>query len=129
VKARRIAHRLHRFRATAAASGRRRYQIFAEESVPQVAAAPSVRRPRRLAAALAAAVVFVGAASLGACYQDPEERIAQQQLLQDMTDAVNQLGMQVADLQAAVDSLGAIVAKHDTAVYRMANVTGVPYVR
>jgi uncharacterized protein YlxW (UPF0749 family) len=72
---------------------------------------------------------LIGAATLGACYQDPEERIAQQQLLQDMTDAVNQLGMQVADLQAAVDSLGAIVAKHDTAVYRMANVTGVPYAR
>jgi hypothetical protein len=75
----------------------------------------------------AAAVALVAAALLGGCYQDPEERIAQQQLLQDMTDAVNQMGMQVAELQAAVDSLGAIVAKHDTAVYRMANVTGVPY--
>lgn len=73
--------------------------------------------------------VFAAAALIGACYQDPEERIAQQQLMQDMTDAVNQMGMQVAELQATVDSLGAIVARHDTAVYRMANVTGVPYVQ
>ena len=66
-------------------------------------------------------------AALAGCYQDPEERIAQEQLMQDMTDAVNQLGMQVSELQASVDSLRLIIAKHDTAVYRMANVTGVPY--
>ena len=66
---------------------------------------------------------------MGGCYQDPEERIAQQQLMQDMTDVVNQLGMQVSDLQATLDSVRAIVAKQDTAIYRMANVTGVPYQR
>ena len=74
-------------------------------------------------------IALVAALLLGACYQDPEERIAQQQLMQDMTDAVNQMGMQMAELQATVDSLKTIVAKQDTAVYRMANVTGVPYVR
>lgn len=68
-------------------------------------------------------------AALAGCYQDPEERIAEQQLLQDMTDAVNQLGMQVSELQGTVDSMRAIVAKQDTAIYRMANVTGVPYQR
>lgn len=66
---------------------------------------------------------------LGGCYQDPEERIAEQQLIQDMTDAVNQLGMQVSELQATVDSMRMVVAKQDTAIYRMANVTGVPYQR
>jgi prefoldin subunit 5 len=49
--------------------------------------------------------------------------------MQDMTDVVNELGMQVSELQASIDSLRTIVAKHDTAVYRMANVTGVPYTR
>ena len=49
--------------------------------------------------------------------------------MQDMTDAVNQMGLQVAELQAAVDSLRLVVAKQDTAIYRMANVTGVPYER
>jgi len=46
-----------------------------------------------------------------------------------MTDAVNQMGMQLAEMQATVDSLRVIVAKQDTAIYRMANVTGVPYSR
>lgn len=66
---------------------------------------------------------------LGGCYQDPEERIAEQQLMQDMTDAVNQIGMQMSELQATVDSLRFIIAKQDTAIFRMANVTGVPYAR
>ncbi len=85
---------------------------------------PASRRRRALllAACLAAPLAT-------ACYQDPEQQIAEQQLLQDLGDAVNQLGTQVAELQATVDSLQGIIAKHDTAVYRMANVTGVPYAR
>lgn len=74
-------------------------------------------------------VLLVALISLGACYQDPEEQIAQQQLMQDMSDVVNQMGLQVAEMQGSLDSLKALVAKQDTAIYRMANVTGVPYVR
>lgn len=72
---------------------------------------------------------LIAIAAIAGCYQDPEEQIAAQQLMQDMTDAVNQLGMQVSELQATVDSMRLIVAKQDTAIYRMANVTGVPYPR
>ena len=90
--------------------------------MPLVRPSSSLRLRRALLAGFAAVAV-------AGCYQDPEERIAEQQLMQDMTDAVNQLGMQVAEMQATVDSLRTIIAKHDTAVYRMANVTGVPYVR
>lgn len=75
------------------------------------------------------ALVFCAAATLGACYQDPEQQIAQQQMMLDMGDAVNDIGLQLADLQATLDSLRAIVAKQDTAIYRMANITGVPYQR
>ena len=82
-------------------------------------------RPSRVAA-LALAVTLAGS---GACYQDPEVIIAQQQLMTDMSDAINEIGLQIADLNAAVDSLSAVVAKQDTAIYRMANVTGVPYQR
>ncbi|MBX3132377.1 MAG: hypothetical protein KF689_03165 [Gemmatimonadaceae bacterium] len=79
---------------------------------------------------LARLAIFAAAATaLGACYQDPEQQIAQQQMMLDMSDAVNDIGLQLADLQAKVDSLRGVIAKQDTAIYRMANITGVPYVR
>lgn len=78
-----------------------------------------------LAPLLLAIAVAVGAA----CYQDPEQQIAEQQMLTDMSDAINQMGLQIAELTAVVDSMRMVIAKHDTAVYRMANVTGVPYTR
>lgn len=65
----------------------------------------------------------------GACYQDPEQAIAQEQAMTDLGDAVNQLSLQMAELTAEVDSLKLVIARQDTAVYRMANVTGVPYQR
>lgn len=74
-------------------------------------------------------LLLLAIAALGACYQDPEEQMAQQQLMQDMSDVVNQMGLQVAEMQGTLDSLKGLVAKQDTAIYRMANVTGVPYVR
>lgn len=87
-----------------------------------------MRRGPRLSrvAAVALAATLAGSS---ACYQDPEAIIAQQQLMTDMSDAINEIGLQIADLNATVDSLAALVAKQDTAIYRMANVTGVPYVR
>lgn len=75
---------------------------------------------------------LLGAAALIAavgCYEDPQRVMDQQQQLTDIGDALNQVALQMADMQAALDSLGAIVAKQDTAIYRMANVTGVPYQR
>lgn len=85
---------------------------------------PTLRRPLR--ALVLVAVVSAGSAG---CYQDPQQVMDQQQQLVDMADALNQIGLQMADMQATLDSLGAIVAKQDTAIYRMANVTGVPYRR
>lgn len=75
--------------------------------------------------------LVLAALALGAsgCYQDPEQAIAQEQLLTDLGDALNQVALQTAELTAQVDSLKAVIAKQDTAIYRMANVTGVPYVR
>ncbi len=87
-----------------------------------------MRRGPRLTLITAIALVATLAGGT-ACYQDPEELIAQQQLMMDMSDAINEIGLQIADLNAAVDSLKGVVAKQDTAIYRMANVTGVPYVR
>jgi hypothetical protein len=82
----------------------------------------------RLRAARLLLVALACAAGAG-CYQDPEEAIAQQQALTDLGDALNQLALQTAELTAQVDSLSRVIAKQDTAIYRMANVTGVPYQR
>lgn len=82
----------------------------------------------RLRAARLVLVALVCAAGAG-CYQDPEQAIAQEQLLTDLGDALNQLSLQTAELTAQVDSLSRVIAKQDTAIYRMANVTGVPYQR
>jgi hypothetical protein len=73
-------------------------------------------------------VALAGVAATG-CYQDPEQAIAQEQMLTDLGDALNQLTLQTTELTAQVDSLSQIIAKQDTAIYRMANVTGVPYTR
>ena len=82
----------------------------------------------RLRSARLLLVALACAAGAG-CYQDPEEAIAQQQALTDLGDALNPLALQTAELTAQVDSLSRVIAKQDTAIYRMANVTGVPYVR
>lgn len=71
---------------------------------------------------LAAAIVAVGA-----CYEDPQQKLDQMQQLLDIGDALNELALRTADLQMSIDSLAAIVAKQDTAIYRMANVTGLSY--
>jgi hypothetical protein len=75
------------------------------------------------------ATLALAALALGGCYQDPEQQIAQQQMMLDMSDAVNDIGLQLADLQATMDSLRGVIAKQDTAIYRIANITGVPYAR
>lgn len=85
---------------------------------------PASRPFRLLRRAILAALLVLPAA---ACYQDPEQVLQQQQMMNDMSDAVNEIGLRMADLQAAVDSLSTVVARQDTVIYRMANVTGVPY--
>jgi hypothetical protein len=84
---------------------------------------PPARRVR--AVAIAATIAALAAS----CFSDPQKQLDQMQQMNDLSDALNQLALQTAEMQFTIDSLRAIVAKHDTAVYRMANVTGVPYVR
>ncbi len=74
-------------------------------------------------------LLTLAAAGLSGCYQDPQQAMDQQQILTDLGDAVNQLALQTADLTAQLDSLRGVIARQDTAIYRMANVTGVPYQR
>lgn len=87
---------------------------------------PPARRLRRVAIVSSVAFAALFTAS---CFNDPQKQLDQMQQITDLSDVLNQLTLQTAEMQFTLDSLRAIVAKHDTAVYRMANVTGVPYVR
>ena len=84
---------------------------------------PAIRRR------LTVLAILLAAATGASCFSDPQKEMDQMQQMTDLADALNELTQRSAELQFTIDSLRAIVAKHDTAVYRMANVTGVPYVR
>ena len=76
---------------------------------------------------LAALVVAFTALVSVACYEDPQERMDEMQLVVDMEDAVNALNAQTSELIFTMDSLRRVVAKQDTAIARLANLAGVPY--
>ena len=76
---------------------------------------------------LAALIVAFTALVSVACYEDPQERMDEMQLVVDMEDAVNALNAQTSELIFTVDSLRRVVAKQDTAIARLANLAGVPY--
>lgn len=71
---------------------------------------------------------FALAASAG-CYQDPQEKMDQMQQMTDMVDVVNELNARTSEMTFTLDSLRLIVARQDTAIYRLANLAGVPYQR
>jgi hypothetical protein len=84
------------------------------------------RFPHRRAVALLLALTVAGAS---ACYEDPQVRMDQAQQVTDMADVINELNARTAELQFTLDSLRLIIAKQDTAIYRLANLAGVPYQR
>jgi uncharacterized protein YlxW (UPF0749 family) len=88
---------------------------------------PAKQKMRTIRVSLLALVFSV--VTSASCFNDPQQQLDQMQQMTDLADALNELNQRSAELQFTIDSLRAIVAKHDTAVYRMANVTGVPYVR
>ena len=76
---------------------------------------------------LAALAIALTALVSLACYEDPQERMDEMQLVVEMEDAVNALNAQTSELIFTVDSLRRVVAKQDTAIARLANLAGVPY--
>jgi hypothetical protein len=72
-------------------------------------------------ALLTAAVVVVGAAS---CSTPQSEALRTQQVL-EIGDAVNATKNEISELRGTLDSLRVVVAKQDTTIARLANVTGV----
>jgi hypothetical protein len=77
-----------------------------------------ILRPRHIA-------LVVVAATAAACIRSPasEARMAQQ--FNDISDQLNGLNQDIAALQESLDSMRVVLAKDDTTLARMANVTGV----
>lgn len=69
----------------------------------------------------------VGAALAVACYNDPQRQMDQMQQILDLGDIITELELRTAETQFTLDSVRLILAKQDTAIYRLANLAGVPY--
>jgi hypothetical protein len=79
----------------------------------------AVRRRALLALAIAAS----------GCISSPKAEAARQQQMLELGDVVNDLRIATATLTATVDSLRTVIAKQDTTLARLANVTGVVVVK
>ena len=76
------------------------------------------------------ALVLAAVAPLAAgCIQSPESQARAAQQLNDLDDAVNELRVTEAAMQTTLDSLRVVIAKQDTTIARLANVTGVVVVK
>jgi hypothetical protein len=82
-------------------------------------------RGRRAAWPLAVAVVLIA----GGCVTSPAAAARQAQQMNDLSDALNEVRTENAQLAATLDSVTAVLAKHDTTLTRIANVTGVAVVK
>jgi hypothetical protein len=84
--------------------------------------------PRRAWLARAVATVAI-VAPLGGCISSPKAEAIRQQQMIEMGDAVNEIRIAAAELNSTVDSLRTVIARQDTTIARLANVTGVIVVK
>ena len=63
------------------------------------------------------------------CVTSPKAEAARQQQMLELSDAVNDLRVATSELGSTVDSLRTVIAKQDTTLARLANVTGVVVVK
>ena len=66
---------------------------------------------------------------LNGCVSSPKAEAARQQQMLELADALNELRTSSAALSATIDSLRTAIAKQDTTLARVANVTGVIVVK
>jgi len=69
------------------------------------------------------------AAFAAGCLTSPASAARQAQQLNDIGDQLNDLRNQNANLESSLDSLRAVLAKHDSSLARLAAATGVQVVK
>lgn len=85
----------------------------------------NARRASLARALITAAIV----APLGGCLSSPKAEAIRQQQMIEMGDAVNEIRIATAELNTTLDSLRTVIARQDTTIARLANVTGVVVVK
>jgi len=63
------------------------------------------------------------------CLTSPKSEALRQQQMQEAADAINDLRVTESTLAGTLDSLRVVVAKQDSTIARLANVTGVIVVK
>lgn len=71
----------------------------------------------------------LAAVAIGGCVESPASAARQAQQMNDIGDQLNELRTENATLEAVVDSLHTVIAKHDTTLARLASATGVVVVK
>ena len=61
------------------------------------------------------------------CYQDPKAQLDAMEETLALQSTLEELGNRTTELQFAVDSLRGVVARQDTTIKALANLTGVRY--
>ena len=75
------------------------------------------------------AFVMTAALMTTGCITSPKAEAARQQQMLEMGDAINDLRIAASELTSAMDSLKLVIARQDTTIARLANVTGVVVVK
>ncbi|MFI5309735.1 MAG: hypothetical protein ACHQQ3_00765 [Gemmatimonadales bacterium] len=67
--------------------------------------------------------------AMAGCLTSPKTEALRQAQMQEAADAINDLRVTTSTLEGTLDSLRYVVAKQDTTIARLANVTGVVVVK
>jgi predicted LPLAT superfamily acyltransferase len=65
----------------------------------------------------------------GGCITNPKAEALRQQQMIEFGDAMNDVRLNVTEMAGTLDSLRVVIAKQDTTIARLANVTGVVVVK
>jgi hypothetical protein len=82
-----------------------------------------------LARALRVLLLALLPLAANACLTSPKAEALRQQQMQEAADAINDLRVNASVLAGTLDSLRVVVAKQDSTIARLANVTGVVIVK
>jgi hypothetical protein len=67
--------------------------------------------------------------AIGGCITNPRAEALRQQQMIEVGDAMNDMRLNITEMAGTLDSLRVVIARQDTTIARLANVTGVVVVK